>query len=670
MSTTPKRRGRPPSATLEQHDPALADLLVDQSLRGISKGASTRVMWRCPDHLDDPLHVYPAAVYNRTNAKNPTGCSICAGKLVVPGINDVATTHPQVVELFVDPEVATTRTAASNKPALFSCADPDHEPWSAPISRITFQGSRCPDCSGRRAVKGVNDLATTHPDLAAQLADPSLAAKLKAGSGYVYWRCVKDPSHEDWNASVYARTAAGTGCPRCSGRVVVPGQTDLATTHPDLAAQLLDPRAGTRISYGSDVVLTWVCAQNPQHTWESTVSGRVAGGCPACANRIVIPGENDLATTHPHLVSQLVDPTLATQVSAGAGKVAQWVCPDDPAHIWPAPMYHRTGASPTGCPECSNRGPSQGESELAAIVAALVAPQEVLTSDQSILPGRHELDIVVPARQLAIEFNGVYWHSEKFGADRNRHTLKARLADRVGYRLVQIWDDDWRDRRAVVIRSLAHKLGASHRLSAVMPEVDPRCAQRLQARKLTPVELDSRSAKAFLEHNHIQGSVTATRHLALQDEHGTPRALLSIRSPRSNSRMNRAPGEWEVQRYATFGTVAGGFTRLLAHAERTLQAEGVELRRWISFSAQDISDGGMYRGAGFVAEANMAPDYRYVGNATSWRRSPKERFQKKRFRTDPTLLWQEGWTEREAAAANGLLRVWDSGKTRWTKNVA
>jgi hypothetical protein len=45
------------------------------------------------------------------------------------------------------------------------------------------------------------------------------------------------------------------------------------------------------------------------------------------------------------------------------------------------------------------------------------------------------------------------------------------------------------------------------------------------------------------------------------------------------------------------------------------------------------------------------------------------RYRKDRFRRDPDLQFVEGETEAQLAARNGLLRVWDAGKTRWELTV-
>lgn len=220
---------RKPSQTLEQFNPALADQLVDQSLRSIARGSDKKVQWRCPV---DSRHVWWASPMNRTASKNATGCSVCNGKTVIPGVNDVATTHPKAAALMVDKKLRTKLTGSSNKKVEFWCGNPKHDHWTAPLSNVARQGTRCPQCSGRRPISGKSDLATTHPKLAAELVDRSLATTLKPGSNAsVLWQCPANPKHT-WKATPYNRTTKKTGCPYCSGRKIVPGVNDLATTHP------------------------------------------------------------------------------------------------------------------------------------------------------------------------------------------------------------------------------------------------------------------------------------------------------------------------------------------------------------------------------------------------------------------------------------------------------
>lgn len=665
-----RRRGRPPKNLLANTHPELADLLVDQSLRDtLSTGSSAKVLWRCPDHLDDPRHVYPAYVGNKTASKNPLRCNVCSGKHVVAGINDVATTHAEVAALMVDETLAVTRTASSNKTAEFHCGDPDHDPWTAPISRVTIQGSRCPQCAGRTAVVGVDDLATTHPELAAQLADPRQATTLKAGSGKVTWRCPV-PGHPDWTATVYARTTHGTGCPSCSGRIIVAGSTDLATTHPELAAQLQDPSLATRIGKGHDGHVEWVCSADPNHIWTSSPTNRVKGvGCPICANKLILPGDNDLATTHPELAARLRDPADAKTVSIGTKTKLRWLCPVDENHEWLMAPSRFLSPQPGGCTECSKNGRSSAEAELFGIIRALLPGHDIIRNDKTALPGRRELDILIPAKGVAIEFNGVYWHSEAAIDDPAYHAEKSQLAAEAGLRLIHIWEDDWAHKRNIVIRGLAHRLGATNRLPFAIPDIDPALAQTVYARTLHVKTIQGTEARAFWRDNHIQGPVGSPYYVGLRDEEGRLRALLGVGATNHGSRAAAAPGVWDIQRYATAGAVPGGFTRLLAHATRLLEAHGEIVRTWTSFSNDDVSDGGMYVAAGFTVDKKQRPSYSYVGGRTGWRRVHRSRYTRSTFETRSDLVYEPGWTEREAARANGLLRIYDAGKTRWVKHL-
>lgn len=661
-----RRTGRPPSATLLQAHPEIAAQLVDQSLATqLSKGSDRQVQWQCPEG-----HQWFARVYNRTNAKNKTGCPVCSGKKVLPGFNDVATTHPETAALLVDTSLATTRTAFSNKPVEFWCSDPDHQPWTAPMSRATAQGSGCGQCSGRRAVPGVDDLATTHPELAAQLADQSLATTLKSGSGQVEWKCPVDPSHTTWHATVHTRITAGSGCPSCSGRIVVPGHSDLATTHPALAAQLADPSLSTTVGKGYSKGVDWVCTTDPTHTWNASPANRVKGvGCPICVNKQVMAGFNDIARTQPELVDLLVDPLDAQRYTAGTGTKLAWRCSHDSSHVWEATPSRLLGPRPAGCSQCFKEHRSAPETQLVQMLRTLLPDEEILIGRRDILASRQELDIVIPGKGVAIEFNGVYWHSDAVLDRPGYHAAKSRAAQEAGYRLIHVWEDDWFDKNDLVVRALAHRLGASADLLRVLPEADPLLTQRIYARSTSIIEVSGRDARAFWQANHLQGPVGSRRYFGLADHEGRLRALLGVGPTNHGSRAKAVPGVWDVQRYATLGTVPGGFTRLLAHATKQLRAEGEAVETWTSFSNDDLSDGGMYQATGFVPDKYQAPSYWYVGSRTDWRRVHRTQFVKQRFVTGSDMVYQEGWTEHEAAHANGLYRIYDSGKTRWVKDV-
>ena len=112
----------------------------------------------------------------------------------------------------------------------------------------------------------------------------------------VWWRC--DRGHE-WQAEVKSRALLGTGCPVCAGKAVLTGVNDLATLFPQIAAQWDRAQNGNlspgAVRPGSHKKVWWRWGRG--HRWQASVASRTAGeGCPVCAGKVVVPGENDLAT--------------------------------------------------------------------------------------------------------------------------------------------------------------------------------------------------------------------------------------------------------------------------------------------------------------------------------------------------------------------------------------
>lgn len=170
--------------------------------------------------------------------------------------------------------------------------------------------------------------------------------KVTSGSGVDRpWRCVQG---HVFITSPNARTSRGRviHCPECSGKVLVVGKNDLGTTHPEIAAQAQgwDP---TTITAGAGEVREWSCSLG--HTYFAKVSHRSAGsGCPYCSNRKVLPGFNDLQTTHPHLAMQAFEWDPRT-VTYGSGKRLKWRC--SKGHIFIMTPNMRTNKYPKmNCP--------------------------------------------------------------------------------------------------------------------------------------------------------------------------------------------------------------------------------------------------------------------------------------------------------------------------------
>jgi hypothetical protein len=202
-------------------------------------------------------------------------------------------------------------------------------------------------------------VSVTHPHLVTQTeADLS---KVTSGSDKKFtWTC--ELGHE-WIAQVKVR-CRGSGCPVCGNKIIVVGFNDLTTTHPDIAAECLDDPS--TLTAGNDRKVRWRCRDG--HEWEAATYSRIqqGTGCPYCSGRFSIAGVSDLASTHPHLVSEaLFD---ATTVKAGSHTRVRWRCSE--GHEWETSVSGRalTGA---GCPYCAGQRVITGVNDLATLFPAL-----------------------------------------------------------------------------------------------------------------------------------------------------------------------------------------------------------------------------------------------------------------------------------------------------------
>lgn len=389
----------------------------------------------------------------------------------------------------------------------------------------------------------------------------------------------------------------------------------------------------------------WKCAKG--HSWETSAakrSGKKGTGCPYCANQKVKPEFNDLLTKFP-LVAQQWDYSkneegvTPSDVAYGSGTRRWWKC--DKGHSWIAPPYRRT-AEGLGCPKCANLA-SRAEQEVADYVISLIGEDNVLTSNRSVL-GHKELDIYIPDKNIAIEFNGLYWHSEAHGKDRHYHYDKWKMCKDNGVQLITIWEDEWRDKKEIVKSMLAHKLGVSQE-------------ERVFARQTHVVVIDDKAmAKEFLDEHHIQGSGFATYLLGLVDAQGE---LVAV------SAWKKSGSVLYLERYATSCSVIGGMGKLLKAGKHLARNQGVDTI--VTFSDHQVSDGDLYATLGFTLDKELKPDYKYLVDCD---RKHKFNYRKDRFQKDPELDYVDGLTERELAELNGLERIWDCGKTRWVMDVS
>ena len=253
----------------------------------VSYGSAKMIWWIC-----DQGHEWQDSPNHRSRGR---GCRECAKaqrfitkrRNIVSRRGSLATNNPDLA-LQWHPTLNATLTpydiSANSSERVYWMCNKGHE-WDAPVNSRN-SGSGCPFCSGHKIIAGINDLATIRPDIAEQwhpTKNKSLTPRdvtLHNGND-VWWICEKGHA---WRAKI-ANRANGCGCPVCSGKKVLAGFNDLATEHPEIAAQWHPIKnkklAPTNITSKSNKVIWWMCEKG--HEWKASVCHRSNGTrCPFC----------------------------------------------------------------------------------------------------------------------------------------------------------------------------------------------------------------------------------------------------------------------------------------------------------------------------------------------------------------------------------------------------
>lgn len=221
--------------------------------------------------------------------------SVLRRKKAQAGFNDLATQYPELARQWDYtkniPVLPADVTTGSHRLVWWKC-EKGHS-WRASV-RSRVSGNGCPVCAGRQLLAGENDLATRFPELAQEwdrqkngTLTPESA--IPGSSRRVWWRCKAGHS---WFASISSRAYRNSGCPVCTGKLVLPGFNDLASQNPVLAAQWDAERNGTltpqQVTLTSNRKAWWICEKG--HSFQAVIASRANGtGCPYCTNKKCSP---------------------------------------------------------------------------------------------------------------------------------------------------------------------------------------------------------------------------------------------------------------------------------------------------------------------------------------------------------------------------------------------
>ena len=335
-------------------------------------------------------------------------------------------------------------TLGSNKKVWWKCQN-GHS-WYTTVDKRSI-GENCPYCSNRKVWSGYNDIKTVCPQLLKEWdykkngeLDPSKIVYTSCKK--VWWKCSK--CGFEWETSVRNRAKYGHGCKFCS---LKEGAKKKNKKNLEKNGTLADTFLIKEWDYGKNKGLNpkeftkqshrkvwWKCSECG-YEWEAKINNRFNGkGCPKCAHKVLILGENDLATVYPELAAEWnyekngkLKPNMVT---AGSGKKVWWRCPM--GHEYSATILHRS--SGTDCPICNSGRQTSFTEQIVYFYIKKFFP-DAINRCKTIIGNRMELDIYIPSVKVAIEYDGSFWHK---GDKREREERKYQLCKKKNIRLLRI----------------------------------------------------------------------------------------------------------------------------------------------------------------------------------------------------------------------------------------
>ena len=310
-----------------------------------------------------------------------------------------------------------------------------------------------------------------------------------------------------------------------------------------------------------------------------------------------------------------------------------------------------------GCSKCNKKGVSKVEKEIVDFIKSL-GIDNIIENDRVILDGK-ELDIYLPDYNLAIEFDGLYWHNQQ-NLERRKvnakkyHLDKTNLAHGKGIRLVHIFEDEWTDKQGQVKSRLKHFLGFYEK--------------KIGARETKIKDLNSKERRVFLDRNHIQGMDRVSFSYGAYYNNKLI-GVMSFCKPRVSMGMKGSAvkvGMYELSRFAVESgwQIYGLASKMFKHFIREEEVNEVYTYsdlRWNKIHGT----GTVYEMIGMEYISRSSPSYFYIKDG---KREYRFKY-RKNVLNEKLKTFDKNLTEYQNCLNDGLDRVFDCGcdKFIWRK---
>lgn len=267
-----------------------------------------------------------------------------------------------------------------------------------------------------------------------------------------------------------------------------------------------------------------------------------------------------------------------------------------------------------------------------------------LRRDRKILNGK-ELDFYIPSKNLAIEVNGLYWHSELAGKCRNYHLNKTELTKSNGVFLIHLFEDEIYNKLDIIKSIIKSKLNVD--------------TKSIGARKCKISEVSVKEKSEFLNKNHVQGNDRSTfRYGLYYDEELV--SVMTFSHLRICNSSSHQEGIWELSRFANKldHRIMGGFSKLMHKFIKENSPTKI-----ISYADKRISTGDVYIKNGFKLDWETKPSYFYFNSHI--KRHHRFNFRKSVLK-NKLEIFDPNLSEWDNMKLNNWNRIFDCGSYRFS----
>lgn len=430
----------------------------------------------------------------------------------------------------------------------------------------------------------------------------------------------------------------GNGCPKCAGRCS--STEDYINKAKEIHGDKYDY---SKVVYnGNNELITIICPIHGEFQ-QRAVKHLIGHGCQKCGieNRREkqFLNKDEFIKRAKKIHGDKYDYSKVVYTS-----MRDKVCIICPIHgeFWQYPFDH---INEHGCPSCGAII-SNAEEEIYNYLLNFLNKDEIIRNDRKTLNGK-EIDLLIPSRNIGIEYNGLKWHSEEYEKDYKYHIGKTKLCLNKGIRLIQIFEDEYIQHPDIVKNKLKHLIGVNDSI-------------KIMARKCIVQEINREISIDFLDKYHIQGYGKCTKTYGCFYENNLIGAM---------SFLKGKDNKWELVRFASdYNYICSGIGgKLFQHFIKENDPQEVKTfadRRWTINETNNL-----YTKIGFKLDKILKPDYHYIDSAKPIERIHKFNLRKRTLHKKYGLPFN--MKESEMVKKIGYVKIWDCGLYRYIwKNEA